>query len=222
MKLTRSERIIAVGFGLTAGLFYLGIALLPVIAMTTTLFQVKTEAEVKRIESVLSQFGTIGDMFGALNTFFTGCAFAGLVYTILLQRRELRLQNDELNRQATERTANRMSEASDDLIEAYNLMTQNYAIRYNADKERHDDDYNMSLNRDLREKHGILTPDELFCPPASETLKGKLFFCTEQIEKHLETRKYEYKSLVRAWLRKLNAEADCPDPDFESLLSRTK
>jgi hypothetical protein len=39
--------------------------------------------------------GQYGDSFGALNTLFTGLAFAGLIVTILLQRQELRAQHKE-------------------------------------------------------------------------------------------------------------------------------
>jgi hypothetical protein len=39
--------------------------------------------------------GQFGDMFGALNTLFTGFAFAGLVYTIILQREEIRRSREE-------------------------------------------------------------------------------------------------------------------------------
>lgn len=40
--------------------------------------------------------GTFGDMFGAVNALFSGFAFVGLIYTILLQKRELSLQRKEL------------------------------------------------------------------------------------------------------------------------------
>ncbi len=40
--------------------------------------------------------GTFGDMFGALTALFSGLAFAGIIYTILLQRQELKLQRREL------------------------------------------------------------------------------------------------------------------------------
>jgi hypothetical protein len=40
--------------------------------------------------------GLFGDMFGGANALFSGLAFAGLIYTILLQRRELALQREEL------------------------------------------------------------------------------------------------------------------------------
>ncbi|MCW7460139.1 hypothetical protein ND856_18740 [Leptospira bandrabouensis] len=40
--------------------------------------------------------GQIGDMFGAINSLFSGLAFAGLIYTIYLQRVQLELQRKEL------------------------------------------------------------------------------------------------------------------------------
>jgi hypothetical protein len=46
--------------------------------------------------------GQFGDMFGAVNTLFSGLAFAGLIYAIFLQRKELELQRDELKLTRTE------------------------------------------------------------------------------------------------------------------------
>jgi Putative phage abortive infection protein len=40
--------------------------------------------------------GTFGDMFGSVNALFSGLAFAGVIYAILLQREELGLQREEL------------------------------------------------------------------------------------------------------------------------------
>lgn len=40
--------------------------------------------------------GTFGDTFGAVNAIFSGLAFLGIIYTILLQRSELVLQRNEL------------------------------------------------------------------------------------------------------------------------------
>lgn len=41
--------------------------------------------------------GTFGDMFGAVNTLFSGLAFAGVIYAVFLQNQELALQREELN-----------------------------------------------------------------------------------------------------------------------------
>lgn len=40
--------------------------------------------------------GTFGDMFGAVNALFSGLAFSVLIYTMILQRIELKLQREEL------------------------------------------------------------------------------------------------------------------------------
>jgi hypothetical protein len=49
--------------------------------------------------------GQFGDLFGEVNAFFTGLAFAGLVFTILLQGYHLRSQGEELSL-STELSAN--------------------------------------------------------------------------------------------------------------------
>lgn len=46
--------------------------------------------------------GTFGDQFGAVNALFSGLAFAGLIYTIILQRKDLGLQRDDLRLQREE------------------------------------------------------------------------------------------------------------------------
>src|SRR5690349_18273158 len=43
-----------------------------------------------------SERGQFGDMFGAVNALFSGLAFGGIIYTILLQREELNAQRKEL------------------------------------------------------------------------------------------------------------------------------
>lgn len=50
----------------------------------------------------LSQIGLYGDSFGAINSLFTGLAFAALIFTILLQQREIKLQRYDLRSQIGE------------------------------------------------------------------------------------------------------------------------
>ena len=40
--------------------------------------------------------GTVGDMFGAVNALFSGLAFAALIYTIILQREEIKANRSEI------------------------------------------------------------------------------------------------------------------------------
>jgi hypothetical protein len=51
--------------------------------------------------------GTFGDLFGAVNALFSGLAFAGLIYTIVLQKQDLVLQRKEimLNRAELKKSA---------------------------------------------------------------------------------------------------------------------
>jgi hypothetical protein len=42
--------------------------------------------------------GQFGDLFGGVNALFTGLAFAALIYTLILQRKELDMQREELRR----------------------------------------------------------------------------------------------------------------------------
>lgn len=48
-------------------------------------------------ESIWSVRGTFGDMFGAVNALFSGLAFAGMIITLILQRKEFALQREELS-----------------------------------------------------------------------------------------------------------------------------
>ncbi|ACL03566.1 hypothetical protein Dalk_1869 [Desulfatibacillum aliphaticivorans] len=43
-----------------------------------------------------AMYGTFGDSFGSLNTFFSGLAFLGVIIAILLQRQDLEIQRKEL------------------------------------------------------------------------------------------------------------------------------
>lgn len=51
--------------------------------------------------------GTFGDQFGAVNALFSGLAFAGLIYTIILQRHDLKLQRRDLRYQRRDLELNR-------------------------------------------------------------------------------------------------------------------
>ena len=66
-----------------------------------------------------SDRGTFGDMFGAVNALFSALAFAGLVYTLFVQRYELSLQRKELELQRKEVKRN-----GDQLEEQKNVMLQ--------------------------------------------------------------------------------------------------
>lgn len=55
---------------------------------------VKKEAELKH--NILEDSGLFGDSSGAMNALFSALAFAGVIFAIILQKKELELQREEL------------------------------------------------------------------------------------------------------------------------------
>ena len=66
-----------------------------------------------------SDRGTFGDLFGAVNALFSALAFAVLIYTIVLQREEIRQNREEivLNRKELAKGAKLQQKAQEVLIE---------------------------------------------------------------------------------------------------------
>ena len=61
--------------------------------------------------------GQFGDVFGAVNSLFSGLAFSGLIFAILLQREDLELQRQELTltRQELSRSASAQEQSEGSL-----------------------------------------------------------------------------------------------------------
>lgn len=62
--------------------------------------------------------GTFGDLFGAVNALFSALAFAALIYTIVLQREEIKQNREEivLNRKELEKNSKLQRKAHEVLI----------------------------------------------------------------------------------------------------------
>ncbi|MCD8454924.1 hypothetical protein LNJ08_11045 [Tenacibaculum finnmarkense genomovar ulcerans] len=71
-----------------------------------------------------SNRGSFGDLFGAVNALFSGLAFAGLIYTIVLQKQDLELQRNEisLNRVELKKTAKAQKNSEKALINQVEQM----------------------------------------------------------------------------------------------------
>lgn len=100
-----------------------------------------------------------GDSFGGINTLFAGLAFAGIIYTILLQRNELRLQREELT--ATRKELKRSADAQEKTEKAFEkqveLMNKSALLdgfRQAVQFYREDLEYaiNMKINSDAGDK----------------------------------------------------------------------
>lgn len=79
-----------------------------------------------------SHRGTFGDLFGAVNALFSGLAFAGLIFTIVLQKQDLEMQRKEiaLNRNELKKSARAQQLSEKALFEQVEQMK--IAARLNA------------------------------------------------------------------------------------------
>ncbi|CAB1368193.1 hypothetical protein [Denitratisoma oestradiolicum] len=84
--------------------------------------------------------GTFGDMFGAVNTLFSGLAFAGVIYAIFLQSKELELQRQEL-----ELTRNELSKSASAQAEQARLML--HTAKINAVSSKLDTYTTLMVNK---------------------------------------------------------------------------
>jgi len=87
--------------------------------------------------------GQLGDTFGVINSLFSALAFAGLFYTIRLQKKELhetklefRLQNQTLQRQNFENTFFNLIQSRKDVI--YYLESAKYDASYQSGEDHLD------------------------------------------------------------------------------------
>ena len=72
----------------------------------------------------LSERALFGDSFGGLNAFVSSLAFGGIIYTILLQRRDLKTQRAEINYQRKEFQINRITNIIYHEIQKYNASLE--------------------------------------------------------------------------------------------------
>ena len=114
-----------------------------------------------------SQRGQFGDMFGAINSLFSGLAFAGIIFTIYLQREELALQRKELEltrsqlarsadaQEKSEKALERQVEALKKTarLNALNSIIEHYGIMIsstpNASKKQDFENQRLEYIRDL-------------------------------------------------------------------------
>lgn len=106
-----------------------------------------------------SDRGTFGDLFGAVNALFSGLAFAGLIYTIVLQKQDLELQRNEitLNRAELKKTAKAQQNSEKALIEQVEQMKK--ASKLNALKTLIDY-YNIQIDNSNNTPEVILKAKE--------------------------------------------------------------
>jgi hypothetical protein len=124
--------------------------------------------------------GTFGDMFGAVNALFSGLAFATLIYTVFLQRRELQLQRLELaeTRKELQRSAS-AQEASERALKAQadatamsaKLNAINYLLGYYREEMARGEKVGMQLS-DRREYSRLRSNEDHLVSMLEETYRS--------------------------------------------------
>lgn len=118
--------------------------------------------------------GTFGDTFGAINALFSGLAFAGIIYTILLQRKELALQRQELadtrielkrSADAQEKSEIALTNQIESMKTASKLNALNSLFEAYSYKEEKAKTLNLTASNEARKKK------EMFLSEIENTLK---------------------------------------------------
>jgi len=73
--------------------------------------------------------GTFGDSFGALNTLFSGLAFAGIAYSIKIQREELQQAKEQNEQQKKDSDRQKFESIFFQLLQLYTTQVQNLTYR---------------------------------------------------------------------------------------------
>ena len=117
--------------------------------------------------------GTFGDMFGAVNALFSGLAFAGVIYTVWLQTKELALQREELQatREELRRAANAQEETKTALQRQVRLQALAAAVSANTDIAEVTKHYNAR--------------NQIVLSPEGKEAKTKIENLASEIEKEL-------------------------------------
>jgi len=82
--------------------------------------------------SSIEAWGTFGDSFGSLNTLFTGLAFIGLVYTIHVQRKEMKETSEVLKHEKKREAIRDFENTFFQLLQIHteNVRSTKYSSRY--------------------------------------------------------------------------------------------
>lgn len=117
-----------------------------------------------------SEKGQFGDMFGWVNALFSGLAFAGLIYTIFLQRNELSLQREELRATREEMKGQKEQlEAQNKTWQEQNIDSMFFQLLHYFDQQAS----NVYLAPQVIGKSAIVALYESFIPQYKDSMSGK-------------------------------------------------
>lgn len=164
--------------------------------------------------------GQFGDMFGVVNSLFSGFAVAGLAYSVILQKKELKMTRKELSITKRENTKQSFESIFFSMLQlhitkvdqltyggkigrqAFEQLYLNYGIELQTKLSKKHDAYAGSL---LTLEETLQTYLEVFSRPDEENAFGHYFRNLYQIfliidESAKSINKYKYAKIVRAQL----------------------
>lgn len=85
-------------------------------------------------DPTIEKISELGDAFGALNTLFSGLAFAGVILAIFLQQQGLELQKKELNDTKNELRKQSANQVTASKLQAYSTLLEMYQKQRDSTK----------------------------------------------------------------------------------------
>jgi hypothetical protein len=151
-----AEKRHLVMIGLAVACLWVALALFPLLSLT--ILPRITPSQAAQLKEVLQELGTFGDMFGLLNSMFSGGALFFAVYAVLLQRRDLRHQQEQINKMEEEKIKQESDRAREAMHAATFQLHDHYQKEYISNIPKYDKEYDTAKDEEQ----------------AKETVKGRL------------------------------------------------
>jgi hypothetical protein len=197
----KSDGWMIAGIALVLVCIFAAVATLPLIA----LYKFPPLKDGSKINDKIAILGTYGDMFGMLNSVFSGAALTGAIYAVILQRREHKENAKAQTNQEVLRMDSVKREAWVAQLNATHYVAQLYTSHYLTDPKLHDgifkkrlvelrynEDASDVINASNQISFQDLTPEEQIA--LGNTVKCKMLFHRGRIEHLLKHAEMNYMS----------------------------
>jgi hypothetical protein len=160
--------------------------------------------DAEKINEQIKILGTYGDMFGMLNSIFSGAALAGAIYAVILQRREHRSNADEQEQVERMRREASIRDAWVSRLNAASSLASAYSAHYASNAQVHDNQYRVMISNyrgemaklngenigDVRFRVSTMRLESLELSPeeknlVQDTVRGKMMYYRDQVERFL-------------------------------------
>jgi len=124
-----TDRIVLISMLILISFVFLVLAFLPLISFY---LPVTDAVRIDKVKTILQQYGNYGDSFGVGNALFSGFALMGVVYAVLLQKREIGLLKEQMASSEGERRDEKHFQKHNAFLLSVSSLAQIYAMQYGA------------------------------------------------------------------------------------------